>query len=100
MSPGAAGFRTGLVFVVCSPRPHVMRLRPGRPTMGTLTTDSFALTRHRGSFVGANRRSSRPGALTVGAILHGANRRWFRSGALTGGTFYQVADRGRFLSGR
>ena len=36
MSPGAAGLRLGLGFVVCGPRSHVIRLRPGRPTVRTL----------------------------------------------------------------
>jgi hypothetical protein len=33
---GPLALRSGLVFVVCCPRPHVIRLRPGRPRMRTL----------------------------------------------------------------
>jgi hypothetical protein len=63
MRPGAAGFRGWLVFAFCSPWPHVMRLRPGRPRMRTL----------RGHLCGADALSTSSGANRRSFGLGGAN---------------------------
>jgi hypothetical protein len=80
-----SGSRSGLVFVV-SPLTRVVGLRPGRPTMGTLKAE-LCCADALGDIVGADRRSARPGALTVHACPAGSpTGRKFLSWTLTTAT--------------